>query len=89
MSGIPITWISTLVGMSTSQAIYFCLCCFLQVVTHLWSLHMSGIPHHTDLHPYIYLTSWFILSVLFLKGAETSVVHTHVRDAMSHRPPPW
>ena len=28
MSGIPITWISTLVGMSTSQAVYFCLCCF-------------------------------------------------------------
>ena len=32
--------------------------------------HMSGISHHTDLHPgsNIYLTSWFILSVLFLRG---------------------
>ena len=26
------------------------------------------------------MTSWFILSVLFLTGGETSVVPTHVRD---------
>ena len=36
--------------------------------------HMSGISHHIDLHPgsNIYLTSWFILSVLFLTGGETA-----------------
>ena len=47
---------------------------------------MSRIPHHTDLDPgsNIYLTSWFILSVLFLTGGETSVVPTHVRDLASH-----
>ena len=28
----------------------------------------------------VYLTSWFILSVLFLTGGEMSVVPTHVRD---------
>ena len=38
-------------------------------------------PHHTDLHPSnVFLTSWFILSVLFLTGGETSVVPTHVQD---------
>ena len=33
-----------------------------------------------DLHPgrNVYLTSWFILSVFFLTGGETSVVPTHV-----------
>ena len=38
--------------------------------------HMSGISHHMDLHPgsNIYLTSWFIMSVLFLTFSETSVV---------------
>ena len=42
----------------------------------MWSLHMSRIPCHTDLHPgrNVYLTSWFILSVLFLTFSETFVV---------------
>ena len=33
-----------------------------------------------DLHPgrNVYLTSWFVLSVLFLTGGEMSVVPTHV-----------
>ena len=35
----------------------------------------------------IYLTSWFILSVLFLAGGEMSVGPTHVPDPLSHRPP--
>ena len=37
---------------------------------------MSGIPHHMDLHPIrnVNPKSWFILSVLFLTGGETSVV---------------
>ena len=62
-----ITRSSTLVGMSTWTAGSFCLCCFWQVMRCLWSLHMSGIPCHMDLQPSrnIYLTSWFILSVLF------------------------
>ena len=48
----------------------------------LWSLQMSGIPHHMDLYPSsnIYLTSWFILSVLFFTFGETSVVLTRVPD---------
>ena len=44
--GSPITWTSTLVGMSTRQAVSFCLCCFSQVVRHLWSLDVSGIHRH-------------------------------------------
>ena len=42
----------------------------------MWSQHMSGISHHTDLHPgsNIYLTSWFILSVLIFTFSEMSVV---------------
>ena len=46
---------------------------------------------HTDLHPgrNVYLTSWFILSVLFLTGGEMSVVPTGVHDPLSHRTPPW
>ena len=89
--GSPITQISTLVGMSTWPAGSFCLCCFWQVVRHLWSLHMSGIPRHMDLHPRrnVYLISWVILSVLFLTGGESSVVPTHVRDPPSYGPPPW
>ena len=81
VSGFPITWTSTLVGMSTRQVVSFCLCCFSQVVRHLWSLHVSRIHHHTDLRSSsnVYPTSWFILSVLFLTGGETSVVPTHVR----------
>ena len=80
--GYNITQISTLVGMSTWPAGSFCLCCFWQVVKCLWSLQVSGLPRHTDLHPSrnVYLTSWFILSVLFLTGSETSVVDTHVWD---------
>ena len=44
--GSPITRTSTLVGMSTQQAVSFCLCCFSQVVRHLWSLDVSGIHRH-------------------------------------------
>ena len=47
---------------------------------------MSGIPHNTDLDPgsNIYLTSWFILSVLIFAFSETSVVPTHVQNTPSH-----
>ena len=47
---------------------------------------MSEIPCDTDLHPgrNIYLTSWFMLSVLFLTGRDTSVVPTNVQDSPSH-----
>ena len=91
LSRIPHHKDSRMVGMSTWPARSFCLCCFWQVVRHLWSLHMTGIPHHTDFHPgrNIYLTSWVILSVLFLTGREMSVVPTHVQDSPSHIPPPW
>ena len=34
------------------------------------------------------MTSWFILSVLFLPGGEMSVVPTCVRDPPSQGPPP-
>ena len=79
------------VAISTQAAGSFCLCCFWQAVRHLWSLQLSGIPPHTDLHPSrnINPNSWFILSVLFLTGGETSVLPTHVRDSPSHGPPPW
>ena len=85
-----ITWTSTLAAMSTWSADLFCLCSFWQAVWHLWSLHLSWIPHHMHLYPSrnIYLTSWFILSV-FLTGVETSVVTTCVWDPPSHGPPPW
>ena len=48
-------------------------------------------PHNKDLHPgrNLYLTSWFLLSVLFLTGGETSVVPSYVQDPPSHRPQPW
>ena len=36
----------------------------------------------------VYLTSWFIVSMLFLTGGEMSLVPTRVRDRLSHRPPP-
>ena len=54
----------------------------------MWSLHVSEITHHTDLHPSrnVYLKSWFILSVLFLTGGETSVVPNHFQDPPSRRP---
>ena len=57
----------------------------------MWTLLVSRIPHHTDLHPgrNIYLTSWFILSVLFLRGGETYVDPTCVHDPLSHRLSPW
>ena len=44
---------------------------------------MSKINRDMDLHPgrKVYLTSWLILSVLFLTGRETSVVPTHVKDS--------
>ena len=43
---------------------------------------MSEIPRDMDFHPgrNIYLTSWFILSVLFLTDHEMSVVPICVRD---------
>ena len=34
----------------------------------------------------VYLTSWFILYVLFLTGCETSVVPTHVWDPQDLHP---
>ena len=79
--GSPVTWNSTAVGTSTWPAGSFCVCCLWQAVRCLWSLHVSGIPCHTALQPSrnVYLTSWFILSVLFLTGSETSVVPTCVR----------
>ena len=54
------------------------------VPTYVWD------PLHVDLHSgrNVYLTSWFILSVLFLTGGEMSVVPTYVRDPLSHGPPP-
>ena len=36
----------------------------------------------------VYLTSWFVLSVLFLTVGEMSVVPTHIRDPRSHGLPP-
>ena len=44
------------------------------------------IPHYTDLHPSsnVYLTSWFILSVLLLTGSQTSVFPTCIQDPLSH-----
>ena len=44
-----------------------------------------------DLHPgrNVYLTSWFILSVLFLTGGEMSVVLTYVWHNLSHGPSLW
>ena len=50
----------------------------------MWSLLVSEIPCDMDLHPgrNIYLTSWFILSVLFLRGGETFVVPTCVRNSL-------
>ena len=81
-----VTSTSTPVAMSIQPGSSFCLCCFWQAVRHLWSLHMSGIPHHTDLLPSrnIKSKSWFILSVLFFTGGETSVHPTCVRDSPSH-----
>ena len=83
--GSPTTWTLTPVGMSTSPAGSFCLCCFWQAVRRMWSLHVSEIPRHTDLHPVrnIYLTSRFILSVLLLTGGDTSVVPTCVGVLLS------
>ena len=68
--------------MSTRQTFSFCLCCFWQVMRHLWSLHVSRIHRNTDLHSSsnVYPTSWFILSVFFLQGGGTSVAPTCVRD---------
>ena len=42
-------------------------------------------PCHMDLHPgrNIYMTHWFILSVLFLTGSEKSVVPTCVMWSVS------
>ena len=88
----PGTQTSTNVGMSTWPADSFCLYCFWQMVRCLLWLHVSGIPHHTDIHPSrnIYPTSWFILSVLiFVTGSEKFVVPTHVQDPIAHGPPPW
>ena len=88
--GSPVTCTSVLIGMSTWPAGSFCLSCFWQVVRHLWSLQVSGIHHHTDLHPgrNVYLTSWFILSGCFLTGRKTFVVPTCVSDLPAHGCPP-
>ena len=87
MLGSPFTQTSTLVGMFTCLAGSFCLCCFWQVVRHLCSLHVSRIPHHTNFchSRNVNPKSWFILSVLFWTGGETSVVDTRVRDPPLHR----
>ena len=52
------------------------------MVRFLWSVHVSWVPHHTELHPSrnVYLTSWFIMCVLFLTRGEMSVVLTRVSD---------
>ena len=44
-----------------------------------------------DLYPgrNVYLTSWFILSVLFLTGDEMSVAPTRFWDPQSQGPTPW
>ena len=65
--GSNITRTSTPVAMSTQPAGSFFLCCFWQVVRHLWSLLVSGILHHTDLHPIrnVNPKSWFFLCVVF------------------------
>ena len=44
-----------------------------------------------DLHSgtNIYLTGWFILSVLYLRGSDTSVLPIRVWDAPSDGPPSW
>ena len=88
--GSPFTQTSTLVGTSTWPGGSFRLYYFWQVVRRLWSLHMSGIPHHTDLHPgrNVYLTSLFILCVLFVTGGEMFLVPVSVWVPTSHRPPP-
>ena len=64
---------------------------FWQIVRHLWSLHMSGNPHHMHVQPSrnIYLTSWFILSVLFSTDREISVVPTLLQDPPSQVPQSW
>ena len=83
--GSAVTQTSTPVGTSTQPAGSFCLYCFSQPMRCLWSLYMSGITHHTDLHHIqnVFLIGWFILSVLFLRGGETSVVLTCFRDCTS------
>ena len=55
------------------------------MVTNLWSLHVSKIPPDMDLLPgrNVYLTSYIILSVLFLTDHETSVVPTSIQDPPS------
>ena len=89
--GSAVTWTSTPVWTSTQPAGSFCLYCFWQAMRCMWSLSMSGIPHHTDLHSSrnVFLTNWFILTVLFLIGDETSVVPRRVWHPPSHRRPPW
>ena len=49
---------------------------------------MSRIPNHTDLHPgrNVFLTRWFILSVLFLTDSEKSVV-LHLSGIPNHTDP--
>ena len=73
----------------SDQLVHSVCIVFDKAVRHLWSLHMSRIQHHADLHSSsnVYPTSWFILSVLFLTGGETSVVTTSVWDPLSWGPP--
>ena len=76
----PVTQTSTVVGTSTWPAGSFCLCYFWQ-----------SVRHHTDLYlgRNVYLTRWFILSLLFLRGSEMFVVPTRVQDPIAHILPPW
>ena len=78
-------WTSNSVAMSTQPTDSFCLCCFWQAVRRLWSYTCPGSPvTWTSTLVGMYLTSWFILSVLFFTGGETFVVIRHVWDPLSH-----
>ena len=55
------------------------------VPTSAWDPPSQGLQNGRN----VYLTSWDILSVLFLTGGETSVVPTHVQELPSHGLPPW
>ena len=90
MSGIHCHMTSSPTETSIRPGGSFGLCYFWQALGRLWSLPVSGIPNHTDLHlsRNVNPKSWFIQSVLFLTGGETSVVPTCVWDLPSHGRPP-
>ena len=54
------------------------------VPTHVRDPPSHGPPPSSN----VYLNSWFILSVLFFTGGETSVVPTCIRDPPAHGSPP-